>query len=138
MGVTGHHGPKPRQQFAVIPGQGRPNPPPGVHKLEAKIWRRIVDSMPDGYFGPEVQPLLRCLCSHIATSEVLQVKITQLRDQEDWEQLDQVTRLMERASKMVGEISTKLRLTPKSKWGQEVASTKQALNSAKKPWNLST
>lgn len=99
------------------------------------IWREIVDTMPDGWFNPGVQPVLRCLCSHIATSEYLAARIILHRNQNNLEKLNYCTQMLERESKAVGELSSKLRLTPKSKWGQEKASHLQKLNSKKRPWN---
>lgn len=118
---------------AAVPGSGRPEPT-GVTREAGKHWRKIVEAMPDGWFGPEVIPVLRCLCSAIATWEKVEAEIPEVTAQQDWAALDTLTRLQERQTKVIGDMSTRLRLTPKSKWGQEKASTKQALGASKRPW----
>jgi len=124
------------KKVAVIPGKGRPDPT-GVDRKAGKVWRKIVDSMPDGWFGPEVIPILRCLCSAVATWEEVDAQIPEVRAQRDWATLDTLTRLQERQSKVIGDLSTRLRLTPKSKYTQEQASHLQTLNSnpATRPWD---
>lgn len=118
---------------ALVPGSGRPEPPQ-MNAEAAKFWREFVAAMPDGWFGPEVQPLLRTLCMHMATSRWLERRIAEHQHDENLDKLDQCTEMLARESKIIGELSSKLRLTPKSKWGQEQASTKQALAPKRRPW----
>jgi len=118
-----------------VPGWGRPEPP-DLPDDEAKIWRRIVEAMPDGWFGPQVQPVLKCLVSHIATTEMLTRRIAAHRAKSNMEALARETLNLERESKAVGDLSTKLRLTPQTKWGnQEKASTAMLQSPKKRPWD---
>jgi hypothetical protein len=67
----------------IVPGQGRSRAPKGFPPQEAAIWRGIVASMPDHWFTPACQPVLRCLCSCIATADALVSKIAALRESND-------------------------------------------------------
>src|SRR5262245_48848268 len=100
----------------VIPGQGRPRSPKGFPKAEAAIWREIVSAMPDGWFTGASTPILRALCCCIATADTLAPKIAELREGNDLALLDTFTKIHERQSKLIGDLSSKLRLPPKSKW----------------------
>ena len=44
-------------------------PPPEFSPEEAEIWRLTVGGMKPDWFGPEVQPLLRCYCVEAVMAE---------------------------------------------------------------------
>jgi ATP phosphoribosyltransferase regulatory subunit HisZ len=86
---------------------------------------------------PADPAILRALCSHIVTSNSLAKRVSEALEQDDWATVDQLTRVQERESKAVADLSGRLRLTPKSKWGQERAATLEALNSSeRRPWEI--
>src|SRR5262245_56970885 len=117
-----------------IPGHGRPEPE-GLPAAEAKLWRSIVGAMPDHWFGTENQPLLRCLCSMIATSEALAAGIVKARAASDWNMVSKLSRIHERTSRCAADLSAKLRLTPRSKTSVErAANLRQAPPPSVRPW----
>ena len=119
-----------------IPGQGRPEPE-DLPAAEAKVWRRIVDAMPAHWFGAENQPLLRCLCSMIATSEALAAGIVKARTASDWNMVSKLTRIHERTSRCAADLSARLRLTPRSKTSVErAANLRQAPPPSVRPWEI--
>src|SRR5262245_65432308 len=81
-----------------IPGQGRPEPE-NLPAAEAKVWRSIVGAMPEHWFGPENQPLLRCLCSMIATSEALAAGIVKARTAREWKMISRLNRDTQRTDR---------------------------------------
>src|SRR5262245_4878823 len=106
-------------------------------RAEAAVWCTMVSAMPDHWFSRSSLPVLRSLCSHVVTSEALAEQVCDAREQKDWAALDRLTRMQERESKAVADLSSKLRLLPKSKWGQEKAATREALNSPeRRPWEI--
>jgi hypothetical protein len=119
-----------------VPGQGRP-PGKGLPPAEARVWKMIVDAMPAGWFGPECQPILRCLVSHIVTTQVLAVEIVKAREAEDWDKLNQLTNIHEREGRSIADLSTKLRLTPRSKTSVErAANLRQVPPPPIRPWEI--
>jgi hypothetical protein len=40
----------------------RPEPPPGLSRAEAKVWRSTVGAMSADHFTPETHPVLRAYC----------------------------------------------------------------------------
>lgn len=118
----------------TIPGRGRPEPPKGMGAAEATVWRTMVSAMPDHWFSAASQPVLRALCSHVVTSDALAQQVSEALEADDWAAVDRLTKIQERESKAVADLSSKLRLLPKSKWSQEKASTLEALNPTTRPW----
>ena len=49
----------------------RPRPPDGMPDDQAEVWRRIVRSLPAGWFGPETQMLLTQYCRHTVRADQL-------------------------------------------------------------------
>jgi hypothetical protein len=102
---------------------------------ERALWNEIVGAMPINHFGPENQHLLRMLCSHAITAEVVADKLAKARASgEDLKKVDLLSGIHARSSKAIADLSTKLKLTPRSKMSQEKASHQQRLASQVRPW----
>lgn len=110
--------------------------PKNLPPEEAKIWREIEAAMPHGFFNQANAAILRCLVSHIATANHVSAELATARDGEDMSKVDLLSKIHAGESKAVADLSTKLRLTPRSKYSQESASALQALNSSTRPWEL--
>jgi len=105
---------------------------------ERKIWNQMVAAMPNGYFSPANAHLLKMLCSHIVTAEVVAEQLAAAREagETDLGKIDLLAGIHARESKSIGDLSARLRLTPKSRYSQEQASHMQRLGSNPKtrPW----
>ena len=121
--------------IALVPAQ-KPEPPEELTLEEAEEWKRYVGRMPADWFTAEVQPVLVELCRHRCLSRKAAEALHQvgpLRSKASVEAFVQLSRAHTEQSKMVVTLSTKLRLTPQSRYA-----TKPAYNAVKssirKPW----
>jgi hypothetical protein len=119
---------------AIVPTR-RPEPPADMSPAEAREWNKIVSSMPADWFTTEMFPLLISLCRIICTLDEVtkEVKKTSPAAKE-FAQLGK-TQLM--YIDAITKLSTKLRLTPQSRYTENSAkrATKEAVaNRSKKPW----
>lgn len=78
----GERGPKPENGLKIVRSTGqRPKPEAGMSLRARKTWRKIVESLPPGYFRPGSLPLLRAFCEaeseHFIATETI-IKIGQL------------------------------------------------------------
>jgi hypothetical protein len=103
---------------------------------EAKIFHQIVDAMPDGFFNQANAYVLRALCSHIATADMVAAELATAREGDDMAKVDLLTKIQVGESRAVADLSTKLKLTPRSRMGQEKAAVREALNSSTRPWEV--
>ena len=53
----------------MLPGHGRPEPPPGLSPDEARAWRDVVDSAPGFWLDPAALLILRRLVTQAAIAE---------------------------------------------------------------------
>ena len=93
---------------------GRLRPPP----TERAVFKLMMKAMPQGYFAQN-QQMLRELCSHIVTAEELAAECATACAAHDMDKLDKLTRGHARESKAVANLSRKLQLLPKSRYGQQ-------------------
>ena len=119
-------------ELPVENGRLRPEKMPAK---ERKLFNDIVGAMPANHFGPENAHLLRMLCSHAITAEVVADKLAKAQaNGEDLEKVDLLAGIHCRSSKAIADLSTKLKLTPRSRYSQEKASHHQHLSSTTRPW----
>jgi hypothetical protein len=136
----------------IIPGSiKRPTPPPELDAREATIWRRVTKRLPSDWVSNGA-PLFGELCRHIGFSAALKEDITLARaainalrtaEQPASKLLLDATkdyrallRLHALQSQQVGTLSTKLRLTPQSRYQSSTAkvrATEEPEGIA--PWN---
>jgi hypothetical protein len=55
--------------LVLLPGRGRPEPPPKLNETEQRAWRAIVDASPDGFLDGAAQLLLRQVVAEIAVAD---------------------------------------------------------------------
>jgi hypothetical protein len=131
----------------IMPG-ARPPPPADLTAEEQAHWVKIVGSLPTDWFGPANFPLLRELCRHIAYAGWLAQDITRLRrkladldgdemaSRQAESALSRSLRLHGKQSEHIGTISTRLRLTQRSRYGRADAagSASRDAGNYPKPW----
>lgn len=119
---------------ALVPNR-RAEPPEELNPQEAKEWRKIVGSMPIHWFTVEMYPILISLCQTICTLDEVtkEVKKTKVNAKE----FAALAKTQMLYMDMVMKLSTKLRLTPQSRFTENDArkATKEAVaNRSKTPW----
>ena len=144
---------KREQNGPIIPGSTkRPPPPPGLDPREIKVWRDIVRSLPADWFTSGGQLLLKELCRHIRLSDdtVADIKRERAAVDEVMAMPKPPTKLLVEAlrkyraalqchalqSGQIASLSTKLRLTPQSKYGHRSAKTAaETVSPYPDPWS---
>jgi hypothetical protein len=121
----------------IIPGNGRrPGPPSGLDKRERAIWSSITKRLPSDWLDVGA-PLFRELCRHIKLGEDLmtdirlaRARIDELRTSEQptskvlldaTKNYRALLRLHALQTQQIGALSTKLRLTPQSRYQSSTA-----------------
>jgi hypothetical protein len=135
----------------ILPGSTkRPSPPPELDAGEAAIWRRVTKRLPADWVNVG-EPLFQELCRHIALANDLMKDIAQARgainelrtsEQPTSKLLLDATksyrvllRLHALQSQQIGTLSTKLRLTPQSRYQSPTAKTQATAESLyPDPW----
>jgi hypothetical protein len=122
----------------VIPGnERRPSPPAQLDARERAIWTKITARLPAEWFTAESQPMLKELCRHIRSADDLSADLALARTAVDAirktpepsaESLTAATqeyRAVLRAhgyqSERIGNLATKLRLTPQARYAPSTA-----------------
>jgi hypothetical protein len=123
---------------AVIPGsERRPSPPAQLDARERAIWTKITTRLTAEWFTAETQPMLTELCRHIriaddlSTDRVLaraaidEIRKTPEPDAEALAAATQEYRAVLRAhgyqTERIGNLATKLRLTPQARYAPSSA-----------------
>ena len=127
-----------------IPGQ-RAAPPAELTDEQAEEWRAIVATKPPEWFNRDCQALLVALCRHIVISRrvaemVDSFPMDQLSTEEGLARYQRLGTMMERHSGAVATISTKLRLTPQSRYNPrsaDTAASRADATGSSRPWDLS-
>jgi hypothetical protein len=128
---SGRKSPEALVVIARGPGMQRPTPPEEFGEPERAIWQRIVDACPPDFFGAECLPLLARLAMLIVMSEELEAKLRAEKYRLDKDD----TRAYLDTLKQVANITTKLRLTPQSRYNRFEASTRMKnRTTAQRPW----
>lgn len=126
----------------IIPGQ-RPPPPPELTKEQAEAWKAIVAQKPVEWFDTAAQFLLIELCRHTAICGIVSQQldsfpVDQISTEEGCDRYDKLGRMLDRHSKAVAMLATKLRLAPQSRYEPSVARSRHnnatAGSGAARPW----
>lgn len=138
----GKRGPKSQAELSVVAGFGavRPAPPAHLTAPQADVWRSIVDRMPAEWFTPETRPVLVALCRHVVQADVIARQLEGMA--EEWltsedglRRYDRLAAMLDREGRAVANLSTRLRLTPQSRYRPKTAGTAaDAAGALKKPW----
>jgi hypothetical protein len=142
-----------RNQYSaspIIPGsERRPPPPAELEARERAIWTKIIARLPAIWITAEAQPMLTELCRHIRIADDLSVDLTEARaainairksPEPDSEALAMATQeylALLRAhgfqSERIGNLSTKLRLTPQARYAPSTAN-RATSRTLERPW----
>src|SRR5215831_19948607 len=100
----------------LVPGQGRPEPPADLDAFEQRVWREVIAALPAHWVDPAGQLILRRLTAQVAIAERLEVRLRQLRaeDQDSGEAASTLAVEHDLAAKAVANLLTQLRATPRS------------------------
>src|SRR5438876_8243941 len=63
----------------IVPGQGRPEPPPELDAIEAKAWREVIAALPAHWVDAAGQLILLRLVAQAAVAARLEDQMRQLR-----------------------------------------------------------
>jgi phage terminase small subunit len=115
----------------------RPEPPENLPEAARDEWRRIVAAMPADWFTEEMWPLLSALCGVSVTLGRITRELN-CQKKIDGSGFAELSRLQATLSEQVMRMSTKLRLTPMSRYNTNRATeaTKEAvaLRTSRQPW----
>jgi hypothetical protein len=136
----------------IIPGKSRrPSPPPQLDARERAIWTKITARLPTDWVATDNAPLKE-LCRHIRIADDLAGDLARARaaideiqkqpepDSEELEEAKKEYYALLRAhgyqSERIGNLSTKLRLTPQSRYAPSTANRDAAkVLEGPEPWN---
>jgi hypothetical protein len=123
----------------IIPG-ARPPPPADLEPVEQATWTAITASLPTDWFTPCNLPMLKELCRHIHYADLLAREITRLRKLEGDAKTEAALRDELRAhslqSERIANLSTKLKLTQRSRYARADAAYSASKDAGPypKPW----
>jgi len=127
------------QVTPIVPGHGRPTPPRGLDAIEKRIWRDVVDALPDHWLDPAGQLILRRLVAQAAIAERREARLRQLRAQgsiDEEEQIDALAALHSVTAKTVAYLLTQLRATPRSRMVARTAGPLVEQAPTTRPWDI--
>jgi hypothetical protein len=122
----------------LVPGAGRPEPPPDLDPLEQRVWREVIAALPPHWVDPAGQLILRRLAAQAAIAERLEVRLRQLRaaDQDSGEEAGVLTAKHDLAAKAVANMLAQLRATPRSRSVPRAAGTRVLQAPEWRPWEI--
>jgi len=122
----------------LVPGQGRPEPPPSLDALEKQIWRDVVDALPARWLDLAGQLILRRLVAQAAISERREARLRQLRaqDRDSGEDADALAALHGVSAKLVAYLLGQLRATPRSRVVSRAAGPQVEHAASSRPWEI--
>lgn len=130
--TRGRKSPLAASPIAQGPGMERPEPPDDFTDEEKVIWDRITNACPPDWFTAESIHLLSKLCTLIDQTNQLESQYR--RDGRKF--LDKDDRLAyNAAAKLVAMYTTKLRLSPQSRWQPTGAGARMRDRAAHQPWD---
>jgi hypothetical protein len=123
----------------VVPGQGRPEPPPELDAVEVKAWREVISALPAHWVDPAGQLILLRLAAQSAVAARLEMQMRELRA-EDGDRSKEAKVLAARhtlAAKSVADLLGQLRATPKSRTVPRAAGPRVLQGAPQlRPWEI--
>lgn len=119
---------------------GRIRPPAYLSKAQADVWTQTVAAKPADWFGRESAPMLSMYCRAVASAEHLARIVDKFErrkrlDSDGMHAYGIALASMEKQSKLVISLATKMRLTQQSQYTPKAAGTASRRGGAqKKPW----
>ena len=132
---------KPATALAVVPrvpGRGRPEPPAGLDALEQRVWREVVDALPGHWLDTAGQASLRRLVAQAAAAERQELRLRQLRAQEQDGGEEAATLAAQHGAlaKNVAYLLSQLRATPRSQLRSRAAGSQMEQAPDSRPWEI--
>lgn len=114
----------------------RPEPPAELGPDEAIEWRRVVNSMPLGWYRNEYHGVLIPYCEQIVVGRQCAAQARELTDKfgADLDLYIKLTKMAERANRAVDKFGTTLRVTPQSRYDREKAARDSNKGQNQRPW----
>jgi hypothetical protein len=122
----------------VVPGEGRPEPPAGLDKLERRIWKDVVAALPAHWLDSAGQLVLRRLVCQAAIAERREARLRELRaqGQDGSEDATALATLHATTAKAVAYLLGQLRATPRSRVVSRDAGPKVDETPRSRPWEI--
>src|SRR5215472_14912483 len=122
----------------VLPGRGRPEPPPDLDELEQRIWREVVDALPGHWLDRAGQVILRRLVAQAAVSERQESRLRQLRAQQQDGGEEAATLAAQHGvlARNVAYLLGQLRATPRSQLRSRTAGSQIEQAPQLRPWEI--
>lgn len=105
----------------------RPEPPRDLTPTEAAVWRDFVADMPPGWYRPVNMPLLKSYCRCSVRMDDLEAAYRNAEDDEECERLEG---RIERQTKLMTSLATKMRLTQQATYDKK----KSKGTTVARPW----
>jgi hypothetical protein len=122
----------------IVPGQGRPEPPPELDAIEAKAWREVIAALPAHWVDAAGQLMLLRLAAQAAVAARLEDQMRQLRAAGS-DQSKEAKTLAARhtlAARSVADLLGQLRATPKSRTVPRAAGPRVLQAPELRPWEI--
>jgi hypothetical protein len=122
----------------LVPGQGRPEPPPDLDPFERGVWRDVVAALPGHWIDPAGRVVLRRLAAQAAIAERQEMRLRQLRaqDADNTEAAAELTIAHGAVAKTVAQLLAQLRATPRSRMASRAAGQRLDQASESRPWEI--
>ena len=123
--------------ITTLPGQ-RPQPPDTMIRPEADIWRAVVATKPADWFDAGSLPLLADYCTACVQQE--KVRLALNTECKTTEELDRLSKTLDRLAKLKTTLATKMRLSQQSRYRADAAdvAAKRGGSTPTKPWERAT
>jgi len=127
---------------ANLPGQ-RPEPQADLTQEQAAEWRAVVATKPADWFGRDTHAMLADYCRHVVLARRIAAEIEKAGGEwaasaEALKRFDKLGAMLERHTRTVASLATRMRLTQQSRYNAQSANT--AANrggaTARKPWDF--
>lgn len=110
----------------------RPDAPYDLNDEQAEEWWAVVNRMPADWFPRETHALLANYCRHVVMSRRVSQLIVaaESSDELNVEEYDRLGKMMERESRIIASLATKMRISQQATFDPK----KKKPSQVKKPW----
>jgi len=109
-------------------------PPDELTKVEASVWRAVVETKPVDWFKADSAPLLTEYCRAKVMCDVLAKQVSEALQDGDSEVIRRVLDMRDKESKRMTTLAVKMRLTQQARYFPDKAGVHDRKASAGKPW----
>lgn len=129
-----------RPAIAAADTGKRPDPPAHLDSAAAAEWRRVVESLPPGWFPPESLAMLEDRCRQVVWLNQTSRSIEKLSKTKDFDtrEYNRLVRLLLGQSRSLANLDTKMRLTQSATYEMAVKKKRaeKKRKNSKKPWEV--